>query len=527
MLRDLTGDVHNDRSTVSTQATHAQRDWQGPRQVQFAAAVEMLLPAQLTVWHHRGAAASALTTYARQIDEATTTIANAQASYDRAMERVTPPAASADTLLLQPFVLPVAEPWEATMARWSAQGALTTLDEQRQAAASALDRLTSALVPGGARMDPAALARRVTAGFPSDYTVFDPASVTLPPADASPEEVALWWAALPPRAQLEVPRFFPELIGGLDGVPGAARDVANRISLTTYRDGLEARIEELRATLSGAGRRNPTAYRELQQLLGKVEELEIVASTLARGNRQLLVFDSTSGKRLHAAVAVGNIDTADHVAVFTPGLASNVRDSLKGYDNDMAALRSRALELGATSVATVTWIGYDAPQWGETIGPNSVALSGSAERGAKDLTPFLKGIDTSRSDGVHLTAIGHSYGSYTTGLALREETGVDDAIFYGSPGIVVDKADEIKVPRGHVNVLEADWDGVADLSRFGKDPGDMDDVRHLSTDESRVDGRDLDRVTGHSDYLKERSTSQHNMAVIVGGRPEDRLVLAQ
>lgn len=41
---------------------------------------------------------------------------------------------------------------------------------------------------------------------------------------------------------------------------------------------------------------------------------------------------------------------------------------------------------------------------------------------------------------------------------------------------------------------------------------------------AEIDGRVLSESTGHSGYLVDRSTSQHNQAVLVAGASEDRLV---
>ncbi|EUA18168.1 alpha/beta hydrolase family protein [Mycobacterium xenopi 3993] len=55
-----------------------------------------------------------------------------------------------------------------------------------------------------------------------------------------------------------------------------------------------------------------------------------------------------------------------------------------------------------------------------------------------------------------MTAIGHSYGSLTTGLALQEpgNHGVTDALFYGSPGIEASTPQQLHVQPGHVYAME-------------------------------------------------------------------------
>ena len=67
-------------------------------------------------------------------------------------------------------------------------------------------------------------------------------------------------------------------------------------------------------------------------------------------------------------------------------------------------------------------------------------------RGGADLARFYEGIDASRRADPHLTALGHSYGSLTTGYALQQAHGVDDAVLFGSPGLGTDHVDDLHVP---------------------------------------------------------------------------------
>ncbi|MBP2471789.1 hypothetical protein JOF53_000661 [Crossiella equi] len=345
-------------------------------------------------------------------------------------------------------------------------------------------------------------------------------STMFPSANASPADNAAWWDSLSEgeRGRLLMTR--PDVLGRLDGLPATIRDQANRARIPMERVSIEDRIRELS--------RLPGNEERIEKLRGKLSELDQVEKTLAKGDRQLLVLD-TGGERLKAAIATGNIDTATHVSVFTPGFTSNVKDSLASYDDQMDKLRTEAERQSARygdggSVAMVTWLGYEAPQGSEIAGPNSVALDNAAQKGAEKLSGFLNGIDASRKDDPHLTALGHSYGSLTTGLALQRDTGVDDVVFYGSPGVGTSDVNDIKVPSGHTYAIEADWDIVADFGRFGSDPSRLDGVRQLSADEAVTpDGQYLDRVTGHTDYMKPNSTSQYNMAVVIAGLADRRV----
>lgn len=183
-------------------------------------------------------------------------------------------------------------------------------------------------------------------------------------------------------------------------------------------------------------------------------------------------------------------------------------------------------------MAAVTWIGYQAPQpslggwnpFGNPFSSDSVVHDDSARAGGADLAEFYRGIDASRTTDPHLTALGHSYGSTTTGFALQEQTGVDDAVFFGSPGIGTSHVEDIQVPEGHTYRIEARNDVVADAGSFGIDPTYVDGVTGLSArEETLPDGRRLAESTGHSDYLTQDSTSQYNMSVVVAGLPDRRV----
>ncbi|MDQ3761622.1 MAG: alpha/beta hydrolase family protein [Actinomycetota bacterium] len=313
------------------------------------------------------------------------------------------------------------------------------------------------------------------------------------------------------------------------------RDEANRAKLNDERAALEAERDRLQADLDDNwfGGLFTNADAALDHVNAKLASLDRIEATLGQsGERQLLLLD-LSGERAAAAVAVGNVDTADHVAVFTPGLGSTVDGDLERYDDNMDRLRQQAETESRRygdrgSVAAVTWIGYQAPQPGfEGFNPfdsDSVLQDDSARAGRADLADFYRGIDASRTTDPHLTALGHSYGSTTTGLALQEQAGVDDAVFFGSPGIGASRIEDVQVPEGHTYRIEARNDFVADTGQFGIDPTYVDGVTGLSArEETLPDGRRLTESTGHSDYLTPDSTSQYNMSVIVAGLHDRRV----
>lgn len=97
-------------------------------------------------------------------------------------------------------------------------------------------------------------------------------------------------------------------------------------------------------------------------------------------------------------------------------------------------------------------------------------------------------------------------------------------MLFGSPGASTDTLTDLRVPPGHVGVLEARQDAVADLGSFGGDTNQLDGVTNLSArEETAPDGTPLRESVGHSDYLAPGTTSQHNIAATVAGLHDQRV----
>jgi hypothetical protein len=340
-----------------------------------------------------------------------------------------------------------------------------------------------------------------------------------PPSGGSPGQNATWWNGLSDAEKAAVLKFHPEWVGNLDGVPGSVRDQANRALIPKYREDLEAQLDAARE------RGDDDQVEIIQNKLDGIDKIEDVLELSDEGGpqRQLLVLDITGEKQLKAAVAIGDVDTAENIAVFTPGLTTTVEDSLAGYDTDMLELYNK-MGQHSDSNATVSYLGYEAPQLDASVldpgfdgSSGSVANDDLAQAGAGDLAGFYNGLDAMRGDDAHITALGHSYGSLTTSLALQQGTGVDDAVFFGSPGLGLDSLSDLRLDDGgRAYYTEAGDDYVGDFGAFDGDPSDIDGIVHLSSEESPFGAESR----GHSDYLDDDSTSQHNMAVIATGHPD-------
>jgi hypothetical protein len=320
----------------------------------------------------------------------------------------------------------------------------------------------------------------------------------------------------------------PALVGGLDGLPAAVRDRANRAVLAAAQD--QARGEERAVRDRLARTWNPLELAaigwQLHEVRARLARLGAVAAAIDRPGRALLDLEvdrhASAGQGVRAAVARGDVDTAEDVAVFTPGFTTGV-DELPARLGELDALADAA----GPGTAAVAWYGYDAPQVDEVADPDrSVLGRAPAEVGGRRLASFLEGLDDARPEGepdAHVTAIGHSYGSVVTAAALAPgaAAGVDDVVYLGSPGL----GGSPGRPPGHAWVVEAAGDPVADTAWFGPDPNRTPGVTGLSAREVALpDGRVLAESRGHAAYLTPGTTSAANVAAVVGGRPRDAVL---
>lgn len=372
-----------------------------------------------------------------------------------------------------------------------------------------------------------------------------------PPENGTPQQNKEYWDAMDERQRREVIEQHPEWVGNRDGIPSMARHEANvnriddeRARLTQERDALQEKLKD-----APAGSRYPNApdpygeeKAELARVEAKLKDLDSIESILKEhpldpanpdNGARLLLLDMQSGDKGMAAVAVGDPDNADHVSVAVPGVSTTV-PSLEGMTREAQALRLEAVDeltqvkRPGERVASIAWLGYEPP-------PDLGAEAASSERakeGAPKLANFFEGLDVaSNKPDPHITALGHSYGSYTTALALQDSghgQPVDDVVFYGSPGINADDEPDLGLPQGHGYVMRAPDDPISLIDGFGvfgPDPVTTK-LEQLSVAETTTkDGVLREDSNGHSEYPRpsanrELRTAGYNMAVIVAGLPE-------
>jgi hypothetical protein len=290
--------------------------------------------------------------------------------------------------------------------------------------------------------------------------------------DPDPAAVAAFFKGLDPDVAEALADERPELVGNLDGAPIPLRYAANA-------EAIDREIARLHA--DGVGDDDPR--------LRKLRELD-------DPNRHFLLFDPAGDGR--AAEVFGDLTTARHVAVVVPGM-NNDLDNFTGGDAER--VQHQASQFDPDQVATIQWLGYDTPEGATALG------TGAAEPGAEALPQFVEGIRAQRSERLHWTVIGHSYGSLVTGMAESSQgLDVDETVLVGSPGVGVDHASDLG--DGNVWVGLAKWDLVGYSEWHGPNPHDR------AFGATRFHTGD---ISGHSSYFNEGSESLRNIGLITAG----------
>ena len=236
------------------------------------------------------------------------------------------------------------------------------------------------------------------------------------PVRRPPDEVAAWWSRLSEAAQRAVIASSPAVLGALDGVPAWARDRANRRVLD--RALTDPRVPAAAALTADVVARRIAA----EEVDGQVVQLQLL---------------DLAGDRV--VLALGDLDTADAVAVMVPGINNSPA-------NDLSALAGDARDVGAAaraaapglSVATVVWLGYRPPGFVGAVRPTA------AWRGGPALASALAGLASARvatgDPDPRTTVLAHSYGTRVVDVAA-DFPGIlcaDAVVLLGSPGMQED-----------------------------------------------------------------------------------------
>jgi hypothetical protein len=299
----------------------------------------------------------------------------------------------------------------------------------------------------------------------------------VPPPGSDPRAVAEWWKGLPQaeRDALLASRF--DELGRLRGLPAEVLDTANRRRIEVDQERLRGSLSSLdeqiteRASAAGLDPANEGALRDKPELADLLEQrqdaqrqLDNAAAAQARvaqaqrmspDQAYVLSYDPVGPGRQEGtlAVAFGNPDTADNVAVAVPGVGTTLEH---GFPNGQAAELRAQMDAAAPGAhnATVAWLDYDAPAW-----DLSVVSADNAQEGGGFLVSDVDGYHAAAEAAghdPHVTVLGHSYGSTAVGYAAMHGLAADDIAFLGSPGVGASSVDQLSPGAGHV------WAGMAE-----------------------------------------------------------------
>lgn len=362
--------------------------------------------------------------------------------------------------------------------------------------------------------------------------------LTVPPPNSDPRAVAQWWAGLSEteRDQLLATRF--DDLGRLRGLPAPVLNDANqrRIEVDQARFGaqqadLDARIAQRAAELGidpsdeSAMRNDPAladlldARQDNDRLLtnaAAAEERVAEADALSADPTYVLSYDPVGPGSQDGALAVayGNPDEADNLAVVVPGTATTLESM---YPNgDAAALQAQmdAAEPGSNNV-TIAWLGYDAPEFTDL----TVASPDQAIQGGDLLVSDVEGYLAAGND-PHVTVLGHSYGSTTVGYAAMNGLAADDIAFLGSPGVGASNVDQLSPGAGHVWAGATEHDPIVQgtsgdwFTADGSSTGPYDNSFGANQFGA---ASDANLVDAHVEYYLHGSESLENLGNIATG----------
>ncbi|MEV8566816.1 alpha/beta hydrolase [Streptomyces sp. NPDC051322] len=388
----------------------------------------------------------------------------------------------------------------------------------------------------------------------TDVSAGPPKSSELPDG-ADPKLNADWWGSLTPGLKAELQFLYPAQIGALDGLPATVRDKANRAQLFKEKGQFNAKLKRLRRDLAETKAQIPSnvddvggaiggspAYElqnEIDEVQSKLGSIAAVERGLAKGDQSgfphayLLGFDTH--KLGHAIVSFGDPDTADDMVTYVPGLGSKLAGAEGDINRASALWQDSNRRAPDKHVASLYWLGYDAPQLAANRHGADVAGEGDANAGAPLLRRFTQGLTAARtvSSPVHTVVLGHSYGSLVTGRAAVLGKGklADDLVFVGSPGVGVDHASDLHVDPSHVWAGANVHDPVPDLpasdvlqdlggnaSSFGINPASVAFGGHVfKADQDPSQSFSSVDLDAHSSYWDTNSDSLANLAKITVG----------
>jgi Alpha/beta hydrolase len=283
-----------------------------------------------------------------------------------------------------------------------------------------------------------------------------------PPPGANADEVHAWWDSLTQDERDQLIAAHPPELGNLNGIPAEVRD---QINTAVLNDDLSRPEDDVR-------------YRNAVQVQ---QGLDHDRGADPGNQRPVLLwaydplaFDGHG----RAAIAIGDPDYAEDIAVIVPGADSSVstgwlagghNDAINLYDQSKAAYPADALSV-------IAWMGYDTP---DGYSDPRIASPWLAREGGVRLAQDVNGLwSTHAGPEPHVTVLGHSYGSTTVADAFAAGGAhANDVILLGSPGTdLAHSAKDFHLDGGNVYVGSASSDPVSWLGEAGTVPNYLNEA---------------------------------------------------
>jgi hypothetical protein len=233
----------------------------------------------------------------------------------------------------------------------------------------------------------------------------------------------------------------------------------------------------------------------------------------------------------HAAVAIGNPDTAIRTATLVPGTGQDLA-AFEGATRKSAAMYEAALGADQSlqgQLAVTTWMGYDRP-----MDLGQAASDSYARNGAGALDDYLAGVQASHTGPASIdTVVGHSYGSTLVGAAGADghHLAAENVIAVGSPGMLVGHASDLSLdPGGHVYAARAQHDIIHLVSGAALGPNPTWDgfgAIELEAAPGPATGPEilnLPSVAAHSSYWDAGNPALLDMGAIIAGQAPPQVV---
>jgi uncharacterized protein YukE len=369
---------------------------------------------------------------------------------------------------------------------------------------------------------------------------------SVPPPGSDPRAVAAWWKGLSQaeRDQLLATQF--DALGRLCGLPAEVLDTANRRRIDADQERLGASKSTLdtqitqRASELGLDPSDESALRSDPTLADLLDQRQDVNRQLDNANaaeqrvadaRELatangitddvyvLSYDPVGPGRQEGtlAVAFGNPDTADNLAVTVPGVGTTLEN---GFPNGQAVELREQMDAAAPGShnATVAWLGYDAPSWDLSVVSADNAVQGGGFL-VSDVDGYHAAAEAAGHD-PHVTVLGHSYGSTTVGYAAMNGLAADDIAFLGSPGVGASSVDQLSPGAGHVWAGMTEHDPIVQTTSGDWFTADGSSTTPYDTSFGANQfgaGTEENLLGAHSTYYQDGSESLRNLGNIATG----------